>query len=217
MMRVDLYATVHKALRSRLFDTSVELSRTDFGDPSELRVAISAYRRTFEFLREHHRHEHTFLEPALASHAPAVVRATHEQHDAVEAKMARLDACVGELESSSSPELGRRLVALYEDFLADYLAHMRHEETAMQDAFSKHFTDDELIALRARVQGSIPPPRFGEWLEIMLPAMNLDERAAMLGGMKKAAPPPAFHSAIEIAMRVLGQSGWSAVKSRAQL
>ena len=216
-MRVDLYGTVHKALRSRLFDTSVELSRADFVDPSELRVAVSAYRRTFDFLREHHRHEHTFLEPALASQAPAVVRLTHEQHEAIEAKMARLDACVSELESSSSPEVGRRLVALYEDFLADYLAHMRHEETAMLDAFWAHFTDEELMALRGRVQGSIPPPRFGEWLEIMLPAMNLDERAAMLGGMKKAAPPPAFASAVEIATRVLGQSGWSAIKTRAQL
>src|SRR2546423_126719 len=102
MARVDLYGTVHKALRTRLFDTSVELARVDFGAPAEVGVALAAYRRTTGLLRQHH-------------------------------------------------------------------------------------------------------------------AMNLDERAAMVGGIKMGAPPQAFRAAADVAMRVLGRSAWSAVCTRAQI
>jgi hypothetical protein len=51
----------------------------------------------------------------------------------------------------------------------------------------------------------------------MLPAMNVEERAGMLGGMKAGAPPPAFRAAVDVAKRVLGQSAWSAVSARAAL
>jgi hypothetical protein len=112
---------------------------------------------------------------------------------------------------------GRSLVALYEGFLAAYLAHMRHEETVMHEAFWASCTDDEIHALRGRIQGSMPPARFGEWLEIIFPAINLDERAGMLGGMKMSAPEPAFRAAAAIAERVLGRSAWAAVRARAQL
>jgi hypothetical protein len=216
-MRVDLFGTVHKGLRSKLFDTSVEIGRTDFGSPAETAVAVKAYRRTVGFLREHHAHESTFIEPVLHARAAALARTVRDEHEAIEAILDRMDAAFVEIESSSGDArfaIARRAVALYEDFLAAYLPHMRHEETAIQAALWEHCTDDELAALRGRLQGSIPPPRFAEWLEIMLPAMNLDERAGMLGGMKAGAPPPAFRAAVDVAKRVLGQSAWSALAAR---
>jgi hypothetical protein len=70
------------------------------------------------------------------------------------------------------------------------------------------------MALRGRLQGSIPPARFGEWLEILLPALNHDERTGVLKGIKAAAPPPAFAAATAIASRVLGPAAWSAVREQ---
>jgi hypothetical protein len=219
-MRVDLYGPVHKALRSTLFDLSVELARCDFSDAPARRIALETYRRTFGFLREHHQHEDSILLPLLAARAPDACATNRAEHEAMDKTLAELDAAVGEIERAKDADraaAGRRLVALYDGFLADYLAHMRHEETVLQAAFWATCTDEELGALRGRIQGSIAPARFGEWLEIMLPAMNVDERSGMLRGMKLGAPEPAFRAAAEIASRVLGPSAWAVVRERAQL
>jgi hypothetical protein len=58
-MRPDLYAPIHKALRSTLFDLSVELGRCDFASRHDVDVALSAARRALGFLHEHHHHEET--------------------------------------------------------------------------------------------------------------------------------------------------------------
>lgn len=219
-MRTDLYGTVHKALRSKLFDLSVELARCDPATPAEVRLVVSAYRRTMGFLRDHNQHEEAVSQPLLAARAPEIVASAHSQHEALDRALDDLDATVTELERAQGderPGIVRRLISLYDDFLAAYLAHMRHEETVVQQAFWLHCSDDELHALRARIQASMSPARFGEWLEIMLPAMNLNERAGMLSGMKSGAPEPAFHAACAIAARVLGQSGWAAIRARTEL
>jgi hypothetical protein len=219
-MRVDLYAAVHKALRSTLFDLSVELSRCDFADPAQTRIVKNAYQRVVGFLREHHQHEDNICEPLIAKRAAKTVAENHIQHEAADAKLAELDGLVAALETANGEarlESGRRLVAAYNDFLASYLAHMLYEENAMQAAFWEHCTDDEIRGLHGKIQGTIPPARFGEWLEIMLPAMNLDERAEMLGGIKMGAPEPAFRAACDVAARVLGQGAFAAVRARGRL
>jgi len=81
-------------------------------------------------------------------------------------------------------------------------------------ALWEHYSDQELGLVRGQVQGSIPPARFGEWMEIMLPAMNLDERVGMLGGMKANAPPPVFAAVSAIAARVLGTTNWDALRAQ---
>ncbi len=210
--RVDLYGVVHKALRSRLFDLAVELDRCDFGRPADVQIALTAYQRTIGFLREHNRHEDQFVEPALGELAPEIQQTVASHHAAAEAVLAELDGMVEAI--GQDPGAGHRLVARYRQFLVMYLAHMNQEETTVNAALWARFSDPELAEIRGRLQASIPPARFGEWLEIILPAINLDERAGMLGGIKANAPPPAFAMAIEIAARVLGSSGVEAVRAR---
>ncbi len=210
-MRAELFGMIHKALRSRLFDLSIELARCDFTDAAQARTARNAYERTVGFLREHHEHEESFVEPFLEKRAPSIVSANRAQHEAIDAKLARLDALIAEAKGAES---AKRLVSAYDEFLAEYLVHMRHEEGTVQAALWEHFTDEEILGVQGRIQGSIPPPRFAEWLEIMLPALNLDERAMMLGGIRRKAPEPAFRMASEIAVRVLGQNAFAAVSRR---
>ena len=219
-MRPELYAMVHKALRTRLFDLNVELARCDFADADQLKIARSTYQRTVGFLREHHEHEEKIAEPVFQERCPSLVEANRTQHEEIEAKLARLDGLIAELDAPQAAmraEIGKRLVRGYDDFLAAYLAHMQHEETVIQKVLWEHFSDEELVGVQGRIQGSIPPARFAEWLEIILPAVNLDERATMLVSIKAKAPEPAFKMACEIAARVLGQTAFAAVRARAQL
>jgi hypothetical protein len=211
--RVDLYGAVHKALRSRLFDLAVELDRCAFGRPAEVAITLAAYRRTVGFLREHHHHEDQFIDVAIRELAPDILQTVTSHHAASDTVLGELDGLATAVEGAD-PEAGSRLAARYRQFLVMYLAHMNYEETTVNAALWSKYSDPELAAIRGRLQASIPPARFGEWLEIMLPAINLDERAGMLGGMKANAPPPAFAMALEIASRVLGSAGIEAVRSR---
>ena len=51
---------------------------------------------------------------------------------------------------------------------------------------------DEVLALHGAIVGSIPPDEMARSLAFMLPAMNVDDRTELLGGMRMAAPPEAF-------------------------
>jgi len=214
--RFDLYGPVHKGLRARLFDLGVELDRCDFNAPVEVTVALGAYRRTASFLREHHEHEDHFVDPALQQCSSDLREAVAPQHVLAEKALAELDVLVATIARTQDGRrsAGARLCARYRQFLGDYLQHMNHEETAVTAALWAKYTDAELTGLRARLQDSIPISRFIEWLEILLPAMNIDERTAMLQALKANAPEPTFTAVTGVASRVLGTAGWDAVREQ---
>ena len=47
---------------------------------------------------------------------------------------------------------------------------------------------DAVLAIHDAIVGSIPPPEMARSLAIMLPAMNVDDRTEMLGGMQGRLP-----------------------------
>ena len=51
---------------------------------------------------------------------------------------------------------------------------------------------DELVGINQAIVASIPPEEMAIGLSFMLPAMNIDDRTEMLGGMKAGAPPEVF-------------------------
>ncbi len=44
--------------------------------------------------------------------------------------------------------LGNSLNSLFNDFIADYLPHMNHEEATVLEAKFKYLTEEELITIR---------------------------------------------------------------------
>ena len=51
-------------------------------------------------------------------------------------------------------------------------------------------------------------------LAFMLPAMNVDDRTEMLGGMRMAAPPEAFEAVVSLAAVVLTPGDYTALAAR---
>jgi hypothetical protein len=208
--RIDLYGPVHKALRARLFDLCVELDRCNFERQLEVSVALGVYRRTMAFVREHHRRGEQFIEPLLEGCGHAKQRA------GAETLLAELDGLMTALDRAEENRqaLGARVCVAYRRFLIPLLDQMQREETEGNAVLWQRYSDGELLELRARLQSSIPAERFGEWLEIMLPALNLVERVRVLRGVEEDAPAPAFAAATAIASRVLGAAGWKAVREQ---
>ena len=109
---------------------------------------------------------------------------------------------------------GSELNTIFNDFAANYLAHMNHEEATFLEASLKYLTDEELIAIRSRIQSKIPPERYKIWLHWMLKSLNNSELIGLLGGMKASAPLPVFENVIGVAQSVLKSDKWNKIQAQ---
>ncbi len=212
--RVDSYSLIHKALRSELFSLGVSLGNGNFADVDVRAEWIGSFRRTMGFLAEHSTLEDGHIEAALrqADEQLAVsIRAQHHTLANKEAELAELVTTLEQAEGMGAVAQAAALHRAYQAFVADYLGHLSREESEANAALQAKFSDQELLALRARVQSELPPPRFAEWLHILLPAMNHQERVGMLGAMKASAPAPVYEKVSGLARGILGEEGWAQV------
>jgi hypothetical protein len=68
---------------------------------------------------------------------------------------------------------------------------------------AQELTFDEVLAIHIGVVSSIPPEEMARSLAFMLPAMNADDRAELLGGIRRSAPPEAFAGVLGLVDSVL--------------
>ena len=67
--------------------------------------------------------------------------------------------------------------------------HLNNEEATLLPLTWKYLTDDQIRAIRAKIQMATPPERYGEWLKWMISSLNVNELIGLFSGMKMAAPP----------------------------
>jgi hypothetical protein len=218
--RPDLYGTVHKGLRASLFATAALAGRTDFTRPAEAGEVAAAVIRLLGFLDEHAAHEDAVVMPVLATIAPelhADLRSEHARTDGLHRELAALAPRLGGASALERASLGRRLHDRLLRLAAEHVHHMQREEGDANRALWAHLDDAALAGLHGRVVGAIPPPRLAEWLALMLPAMSLPERAALLGGLRAQVPPSALAALVAPARVALGDEGWAHAAAAAGL
>ncbi|HET9444440.1 MAG TPA: hypothetical protein VFO65_14015, partial [Acidimicrobiales bacterium] len=71
-----------------------------------------------------------------------------------------------------------------------------------------------VIGIHGAILASIPPEEMAKSLALMLPAMNVDGRTELLGGMRAGAPAEAFAAVWGLAGSVLDPSDQAAVAAR---
>jgi hypothetical protein len=219
MDRVDLYTTIHKAVRALLFETAALAARTDPGDAEEVTALAVAVRRLVRLLDDHAEHEDAEVLPVLARFAPelhADLQGEHARTDGLQRELhgmaERLRASRGEERASLVRRVHERLCRL----TAEHLRHMDREETEAMRALWAHCSDQELDQIHQRILRSIPPPVMAEWAAVMLPAMSLPERTAMLTPMARQLPRPVLEDLIAPARAALGDR-WGATARAAGL
>ena len=84
-------------------------------------------------------------------------------------------------------------------FIGRYFVHMSTEEHDVMPYLQDRMSDPELMDVQNQLRASIPPPRMADYLRLMIPAMNIQERTAMFSGMKAFAPPEALKGACKLA------------------
>jgi hypothetical protein len=71
-----------------------------------------------------------------------------------------------------------------------------------------------VLGLHQAIIASIPPEEMARSLAIMFPAMNVDDRCELLGGMQAGAPPEVFAGIWALAGSVLAEGDVRAVAGR---
>ena len=189
MTRHDLYTTIHKAIRSLLFDTMVALGRTAFDRPEQAADFTDALHRLVGFLDEHATHEDEVLLPELAAVAPTVhadLRAEHARLHGLQADCIGLAERLPSADAAEAKALGRRLHVALGRLLGAQLAHLEREEVEANRALWASFDDETLRAFELRIVGSIPAPRMAEWVALMLPVLAPCERAELEAALPAA-------------------------------
>lgn len=215
--KIDLYKEVHKGLRRAIFGITEAAGSADGADETATQAVADEVVHVVGLLRAHAGHEDAVLQPLVDQHAPDLLDELMGDHEESEAELDALEELASSL--GGRDEAGRRegladLYRLLRAFCVSYLSHLEFEETKVMPALASALTADQLLATRGAVLGRIPPDEMRAFLLYMLPAMNLDERTLMLGGMKAMAPPEVFGFFSGVAQEALGADGWQAVEDR---
>lgn len=210
--RMDLYVSIHKALRSFMADTLVRIGRIDATDAADRDGALAQLEQLLDVCMGHLRHENEFVHTAIEARQPAGSRRIAEEHTEHVETMAELRAEIEALRNASPGEADRLGLRLYRHlalFVAENLQHMHVEETANNALLWQHFSDRELAELHGRILANISPAEHVVVARWMVPASTPAERAQIVGAAKAQMPPEALLGLMGVVRPHLDDAGWA--------
>ena len=200
---IDFYTFIHKSLRRQLLDLLIAAGALDFTDRAALMRLSSDFERLLSNLRAHAQHEDKFLHPVLAQYLPEAKEMFATAHGKQEAWLDSMERDFRTASDAHSTELGAAFVRELGRFVGYYLVHLAEEEDLNADIAVK-VPRDELLSAMAAFQASRSSDQVTRDLELMLPALNRQDRFAVLAPLETNAPP-AFIFVMDIARRVLDE------------
>jgi len=210
--RIDLYASIHKAMRSIMTDSLLALGRLDTDDEAEMAEMAERLEGLLALCGQHLVHENDFVHPALEARASGTSLTIATEHVEHVRHIAALRADLHVLLQAPAQARPALALALYRElslFVAENFHHMHQEETAHNAALWAYYSDDELNQIHQALVASVPPEEMMVVLRWMVPAMSPTERAGMLGDMQAHAPAPAFAAALDVVRPHLSAGDWA--------
>jgi len=195
LVALDLYKDIHKGIRAELFAVTGTAGNTDPSDRAG-RVALAAHvAEIHDVLEMHAEHEDTAIQHLVERHLPDVAETVVRDHASFEVRgegLVALAAAAAEAEVADARRLVHLLYLDLASFTSSYLAHQDLEERVIMPGLQAAIGFEAVLGVHQQIVGSIPPPVMAQSLAFMLPAMNVDDRTDLLGGMQAGAPPEVF-------------------------
>jgi len=214
---IDLYRDIHKGIRAELFGTTMQAGTTDPSDRGS-RLALSGRVETLvATLHSHAEHEDTGVQPAIEKVLPAAAERIVADHDLLDRRIVdihEMALTVAEAGALTARDLGHELYLELASFTSAYLEHQNLEERVVMPALAAALGPLAVLEIHAGIIGSIPPPEMAEALAMMIPAMNVDDRTELLGGMRAGAPAEVFAGVWGLVDSVLVPADVAALSAR---
>jgi hypothetical protein len=211
---VDLYRDIHKGIRAELFAVTAEAGRLDPYDAAA-RVAVAAHVQALVGILEAHAgHEDASIQPVLENEFPDLAARIRADHELLEGRTAELRTMADDVVVTPGHAQATALHQLYlqlAGFTSLYLGHQDVEERTMQPALAQALGPQAVMDIHGAIVSSIPPDEMAAALAVMLPAMNVDGRSELLGGMQANAPRPVFEGIWGLSASVLAPADHTAV------
>lgn len=203
MQRYNSFNMIHKALRAMMYDTALTLQQTDFTSSNEAEKALEKVETVIEQFEQHAYHEDTFMLPAIEAFEPSLVAEFENEHvEDIQLgnRIKTLLKIFNSLEiNEERVNCGSCISKAFRDFMIFNLEHMAKEESDINQALWKHYTDQELLELNAKLTASIPPDQKMMSAKWMLRSINKVEAINWLKAVKHSTPSFVFQSLIELA------------------
>ncbi len=212
MARFDLYASIHKALRSFMADTLGAVGRMDADDEEERHATLQQLRSLLDLLEHHAQIEDQFIHVAMQARRPGSADETGAEHDRQRATLRDLRRQADEVEWAAGAARAIAAHELYRHlslFVAENLAHMHEEETVNNAVLWAELTDDELAAIHDRIVASIDAQEMAQVIRWMAPSLTPYERSTLFGALQAKAPAEVFHRLLEVARSQLAPREWN--------
>jgi len=226
--REDLFTPIHKGLRSMMYNLSSRLQTNDFANLAATRALTTDLEYDFAAAQSAgcilciFNHHATDEDAAIFSHTEKVAReltasliAEHHELTRRELELAKSAHEILAMDAADDRIVaGTRLNAAANELLTAYFAHMNREETELVPLMQQHFTDPEMVAMRSRIIGGMPPERVMAILNFMLPSLNVSELSEFVGSVIQTAPPPVANAVTTLAAAKVDPARWAEAKSR---
>jgi hypothetical protein len=213
----DLYRNIHKGIRHELFGVTEAIGSVDPHDDAALEATASRLQSLVALLIAHAEHEDTFVQPVIEAKLPSLASVIADDHPRLECEMAAIEV-LADRAVNAAPHRRRGFVHMsylaMASFTGAYLAHQAFEEVEVAPALFAAVGAEQLLAIDQAIVASIPPEEMGVALSLMLPAMNVEDRTELLGGIRMGAPAEVFAQVMGLAQAVLTAADYDALAAR---
>jgi hypothetical protein len=214
---LSLYLDIHKGIRAELFAVTVTAGRVDPACDADLDALAAHVASVAQLLNEHAEHEDAHIDAPLQRISPAFAERVNADHAILDARIDGLRDRAAGLRSAGPSDRRARVHGLYMElasFTSTYLDHQDFEERVVMPAVDAALGFPGVLEVHQAIIAGIPPEEMARSLAIMLPAMNVDDRTDLLGGMKAGAPPEVFEGVWSLATSVLEPRDVAALAGR---
>ena len=216
----EIYTTIHKGWRNRLFQMSIKAGRQDYADQASLDTFYSELQSVVAGIRlHHHSMEERFIHPLLSARVPGGVERLDRQHRHVDHLLDNLLLQVDAMRNQAGGlekrrELGLEFYLAFNRFISFFLIHIDQEEEQIQPALWNLCTAEELETAWRAILSNQTPQEAMENLGMILSSADIDEVGNLLAFAKASLPAERFNLGSKYARSVLDDQDWSMLKDR---
>jgi hemerythrin-like domain-containing protein len=206
-MGYNIFYQIHKALRAMLYETAIELQRTDFNNEEEAEAILEKITTVVDLFGKHAHTEDTLVFPAVEHYEPSVVDAFEKEHvkdHELSQKLRTLTVIFDSLETDEEKtQLGSAIRKAFIEFLVFNLEHMAKEEDVINNLLWRYYRDEEIHAFEQKIISGQTPEAISLVWKWMLRGLSNQEIIRWLKTVEKNAPEFVFNNLFAAAEREL--------------
>ncbi len=216
MKRYNVFHRVHSGLKAMLYDTSMCLQQTDFSSSEDADKALEQLEIVIELFNKHTLMEDTIVFASIKQTEPSLLYIFENEHHEDAVLVQSLEGLHASFNLAPNADqklaIGKMIVQLFTEFTIFNLRHMANEESIINNALWKYYTDEELRMMTEKINSTYTSTQIDIYSSWMMRGLNINEISDWLKEVKNTAPDFLFQSLMQTAANELNQQRWQLVQ-----